>query len=92
MFGQSQEKRGKKMCKYCQPNYKTIPVGTAHGEQLVIIGGTQSNRGMSVHIWNGGILNIEAPADDLYAVIKIKYCPMCGRQQMKRGETNNEQI
>ncbi len=66
------------MCKFCKPNHKTVDGKAVHGDDLISDDGIGANGGMSACIWFDGTLNIETPIDNVFAVIPIKYCPVCG--------------
>ena len=66
------------MCKYCKPTHTTSSGELAHGEDMVVKDGIESCGDISVCIWKDGTINIETGVDNLYATIKIKYCPICG--------------
>lgn len=66
------------MCVYCKPVHKTSSGELAHGEQMVVKDGIESCEYISVCVWTDGRLVIETGVDDLYATIKIDYCPKCG--------------
>ena len=68
------------MCKYCEPKHCTESGELAHGEEMIINDGIESDGDISACIWKDGVLNIETEVDDLYAAIHINYCPICGKK------------
>jgi len=66
-------------CKYCKTKHMTKS-GIGHGEDMVVHDGVESCEPISASIWNDAVLNIETSVDNLYAAIKINYCPKCGEK------------
>lgn len=80
------------MCKYCKPIHKTSAGELSHGDELINDDGINANGGISACIWVDKTINIETPIDNLYAVIKIKYCPMCGSKLTDQVHCHNDDV
>ena len=57
-------------CEYCKSEEK-------HGEDIASYENADYCEPITVCIWEDGMMHIETEVDNLYASIKIKYCPMC---------------
>lgn len=74
------------MCIYCTPKHYTSSGELAHGEDMVNNDGIDSFGDISACIWRDGVLHIETKVDNLYASIKIRYCPKCGQDLSVKKE------
>lgn len=64
------------MCRFC----KATTLGLPHGDDMAIVDGIKAFEPISVYIRRDMNLHIETQVDNLYGVVEIKYCPMCGRK------------
>ena len=56
------------MCKYCSSTPEKL-----RGKEIY------KDESFTVFVWEGKKLMVDTEIDDMFAEIKIKYCPMCGR-------------